>query len=79
MVNPSRKIGAKSDQIAHVHWVGAEYVIRLLFCKGKKLFVIHGSGVAVETVVGSAEVVGVDSEKKRRRRDVLHVVPLADE
>lgn len=64
MVNPSRKLGAKSDEIAHVHRVGAENVICLLFCEGEKMVGIDGAGVAVETVVGTAEVVGVDGEKK---------------
>lgn len=79
MVNSSRKLGAKSHEIAHVHGVGAQNVIYLLFCQNEKVFGIHGACGAVEMEVGTAEVVGVDSEKKRSCRDVLHVVPLADE
>lgn len=79
MVNPCRKFGAEPDQIAHVVRVSAEDVIYLLFCEFEEVFVIDGAGVAMEVVVGAAEVVGVDGEEKRRRSDVLHVVPLADE
>lgn len=80
-MNSRRKFGAESDQIAHVVRVGAEDVICLLFCEFEKLVVIDGSSGAVEAVVGvgTVEVVGVDGEEKRRRGDVLHVVPLPDE
>lgn len=77
VVNPVRIFVAKPHQIAHAHGVGPKDVVHLRLGKGHHLLGGNTAKRTVERLPHVCQIVGVHHVEERRRRHVLHVVPLA--
>lgn len=79
VVHSRRVPRSMTDQVADPGRVGAQDVVHLGLGEGQEVSRAQGTPWAVQALVGGGEVVGVDGEKEDGARDVLHVVPVADE